>query len=107
MTPAKLVEFAEPTVSVLSPSRTGEPATRLRPWVVWLPWPSEQSKVARVRVGGGGGGVVEGGGGAGEVDAVRCRDAAGVRQAEGAAGADRGRAAIGVRRRRQQQGAVA
>ena len=50
MTPAKVVEFAEPTVSVLSPSRTDDPATPFRSWIVLLPVPAEMSKLARAPV---------------------------------------------------------
>ena len=46
MTPAKVVEFAEPTLSVLLPSRTDDPATPLRSWIVLLPVPAEMLKAA-------------------------------------------------------------
>jgi hypothetical protein len=46
ITPAKLVEFAEPTVSAKLPSATVEPATPARSLIVWpVPLP-EMSKLA-------------------------------------------------------------
>ena len=44
--PAKLVEFAVPTVSELAPSWIVDPATPLRSLIVWLPELAEISKVA-------------------------------------------------------------